>query len=121
MTLLVPETPERAWVAYSLFGSMLSTAGFIEAPHKSCQPSTKMFFVGILFDTEKMTLEITQERVIEIQALVATWLTKNTTSLKELQSLLGKLSFVSSCVRPGRIFVQRLLVFLRSTLNRSYK
>ena len=108
------ETPECTWVAYSLFGSMQSTAGFIEAPHKSCQPSTKMVFVGILLDTEKMTFEITQERVIEIQALVATWLMKNTTSLKELQSLFGKLSFVSPCVRPGRIFVQRLLVFLRS-------
>ena len=34
--------------------------------------------------------------------------------IKELQSLLGKLSFVSSCVRPGRVFMQRHLVFLRS-------
>ena len=61
-----------------------------------------------------MALEITQERVIEIQALLAAWLTKNTTSLKELQSLLGKLSFVSSSVQPGRIFVQRPFVVLLS-------
>ena len=61
-----------------------------------------------------MTLEITPERLSEIQGLVASWLIKETASLKELQSLLGKLSFVSSCVRPGRVFVQRLLVSLRS-------
>jgi hypothetical protein len=35
-------------------------------------------------------------------------------SLKELQSLLGKLHFISACVRPGRIFVSRLLNWLRS-------
>ena len=33
--------------------------------------------------------------------------------LKELQSLLGKLNFVSQCVHPGRIFVNRLLNWLR--------
>ncbi|CAC5425563.1 unnamed protein product [Mytilus coruscus] len=36
-----------------------------------------------------------------------------TYSLRELQSLLGKLHFVSTCVRPGRIFVSRLLDWLR--------
>ena len=108
------ERPECAWLAYSLFESMLNGAGFIESSHKSCPPSTKMVFVGIIFDTEKMKLEITQERLLEIQTLVATWLTKKTSSLRELQSLLGKLSFVSACVRPGGVFVQRLLVFLRS-------
>ena len=30
-----------------------------------------------------------------------------------MQSLLGKLNFVSQCVRPGRIFVNRLLNWLR--------
>ena len=33
--------------------------------------------------------------------------------LKELQSLLGKLNFVSQCIHPGRIFVNRLLNWLR--------
>jgi hypothetical protein len=35
-------------------------------------------------------------------------------TVRELQSLLGKLHFVSSCVRPGRIFVSRLLIWIRS-------
>ena len=35
-------------------------------------------------------------------------------SLKELQSLLGKLHFIAGCVRAGRIFVSRLLNWLRS-------
>ena len=34
-------------------------------------------------------------------------------SKKELQSLLGKLNFVAQCVKPGRIFISRLLNWLR--------
>ena len=46
-----------------------------------------------------------------------TWLQYDSTNIllkkKELQSLLGKLNHVSQCVRPGRLFVSRLLNWLR--------
>ena len=34
-------------------------------------------------------------------------------SLKEVQSLLGKLNFVAACVRPGRFFILRMLKWLK--------
>jgi hypothetical protein len=53
--------------------------------------------------------------VVEISLLVESWLKKKKkSSLKELQSLLGKLHFIAGCLRPGRIFVSRLLNWLRS-------
>jgi hypothetical protein len=61
-----------------------------------------------------MTLEVTPDRVVEISLLVESWLKKNKSSLKELQSLLGELLFIAGCARPGRIFVSRLLNWLRS-------
>ena len=61
-----------------------------------------------------MTLEVTPERVVEISLLVQSWLRKKKASLKGLQSLLGKLHFISACVRPGRVFVNRLLSWLRT-------
>jgi hypothetical protein len=54
-----------------------------------------------------------QQRLAEISQLVLDWLTKQVCNNKELQSLLGKLNFVSQCVRPGRIFVNILLNWLR--------
>ena len=39
------ETPDRSSVAYSLFDSMLRTAGFIESTHKACSPSTTMVLI----------------------------------------------------------------------------
>ena len=33
--------------------------------------------------------------------------------MKELQSVLGKLNFIAACIRPGRIFISRLLQWLK--------
>ena len=44
---------------------------------------------------------------------MAAWLIKRQANLKELQSLVGKLNIVAACVRPGRIFISRLLNWLR--------
>jgi hypothetical protein len=70
---------------------------------------------GVMVDTRKLTLEVTPERVLEISLLVEAWLRKKKASLRDLQSLLGKLHFIATCVRPGRIVVSRLLNWLRKT------
>ncbi|CAC5361191.1 unnamed protein product [Mytilus coruscus] len=76
-----------------------------------------MSFLGVWFDTEKMTLEVTPDRLIEISELVVMWLNKEKARKKEVQSLLGKLNFVSSCVKPCRILISRVLNFLREFSN----
>ena len=76
-------------------------------------PKYKMVFIGVLFNTEDMTLSVTPERVQEILDLVNLWLLKSTATLQELQSLVGKLSFVASCVHSSRVFIARLLNWLR--------
>ena len=63
---------------------------------------------------ESRPLSVTPERVKEILELVNIWLLKSTATLKELQSLIGKLSFIASCVHSSRIFIARLLNWLRS-------
>ena len=107
------EVKEHAEFAYSTLGAVLDKCGFEEALDKSCSPSTVMTYVGVLFNTEKMTVEVTSDRLKEIRALIQFWLNKKFASLKEIQSLLGKLNFVAACVKPSRIFVSRLLVWLK--------
>lgn len=70
-------------------------------------------FLGILFDSESLTLSLDQERIEEILDLLKQWLTRKSTKRKELESLIAKLSFAANCVRPGRVFIARLLNFLR--------
>ena len=60
-----------------------------------------------------MTIEITPERLRDIISILTSWLSKSKASLKETQSLLGKLNFAAACVRPGRIFISRMLKWLK--------
>ena len=66
-----------------------------------------------LFNSTEFTLSIDRSRLEEIRSLLGEWLAKNKCSKKDLQSLLGKLQFVASCVRPGRVFTMLLLALLR--------
>ena len=72
-----------------------------------------MTFLGILFDKVSMVMEVTPERLCEIRSEVEMWLVKQSISKHELQVLLGKLHFITKCVRQGHIFVSRLLNLLR--------
>ena len=108
------ETPELAHFSFNTVRSVLRKCGIEESQNKACPPSTIMAFIGVLFNTNTMTIEVTPERLNEIICLLRSWLDKTTASLREIQSLLGKLNFIAACVRPGRIFISRMLKWLKS-------
>ena len=68
------ETPDKAWKSYHELEKILEYCGLEEALEKSCPPSTQMIFIGVLFDTESLTLLVTHERLQEIKNLVNSWL-----------------------------------------------
>lgn len=107
------EAQEKSWAAFEFLGAVLKNCGLVESEGKSVSPSTRMVFLGVLFDTETLTLEVPSFRVQEILNLVLTWVDKEEASLHEIQSLLGKLVFIASCVRQSRVFISRLLNWLR--------
>ena len=73
-----------------------------------------MVFIGVLFNTETMAIEVTPERLNELRLLLKEWLFKEQAPIKEIQSLLGKLNFVAACVKSGHIFISRMLKWLYS-------
>lgn len=113
------ERKENAVFAYNCWGSVLEKCGFEESAEKVSPPSEIMSFLGVLFNTLTMTIEITPERLIEIRKLIQLWLNKDFASLKQIQSLLGKLNFIAACIKPSRVFVARLLKWLRSLYGSS--
>lgn len=104
---------EKAEEAFRKLGEIIGNCGIAEAILKACEPAYRMIFLGILLDTLKMTLEVTEDRQVEILQEVETWLARQTASKKQLQRLIGKLQFVATCVRPGRLFISRMLAALR--------
>ena len=107
------EQPDLALKSFQELGNLLVSCGIEESAEKACPPSTKMIFIGVLFDTDELTLSVTEERVNEILELVNTWLQKKSASLQDLQSLVGKLNFISACVHASRVFICRILNWLR--------
>jgi len=107
------ERKEDAMFAYKCLELVLGKCGLEESASKACEPSEKMVFLGVLFNSLAMTVEVTPDRLIEIKALIKSWLMKSVATLKEVQSLIGKLNFVAACVRPGRVFISRLINWLK--------
>ena len=75
------DTPELALKAYEELGHVL-----ISCRIKGLSPKHKMVFIGVMFDTEDLTLSVTAERLQEILELVDSWLQKQSATLQELQS-----------------------------------
>ena len=85
--LVSADTVEKASFSFNTLRAILNKCGIEEAKNKACPPSTVMIFIGILFNTVMMTIEVTPERLQEIKFLLNTWLNKETACLKEVQSL----------------------------------
>ncbi|KAK3726496.1 hypothetical protein QZH41_003891 [Actinostola sp. cb2023] len=111
--------PASAWKSFNYCGSILEELGLEESLNKVCEPATVVTCLGVQFDTTQMTMSVTPQRLAEIEALLVSWLTKKTATKADLQSLVGKLSFVSKCVRQSRLFLSRILAVL-CTLKRNH-
>ena len=56
-----------------------------------------------------MSIELPQHKLDGITLLICVWLNTSSATKTMLQSLVRKLTFVSACISPGRIFMQRML------------
>ena len=104
---------ERAVEAFNSLGKLFTELGLRESSSKAHPPSTSMPYLGIQFDTIKMVMSIPPEKVAEVREEVSLWRKKSSASKKSLQQLLGKLFWVSRCVRFSRGFMGRLLTQLQ--------
>ena len=107
-------TRERAEQSFQALETLFQDLGLIESTSKAHSPSTSMPYLGIQFDTVSMTMSIPPEKIAEVREEISLWEKKTTASKKSLQQLLGKLFWVSQCVRFSRGFMGRLLAQLQT-------
>ncbi|XP_019643774.1 PREDICTED: uncharacterized protein LOC109484856 [Branchiostoma belcheri] len=108
------EYPQVAMEAFNSLQGTLHSLGLEESVEKAVEPTTCMTFLGTEFDTVAMVKRVPQFRLEEVRLLLDAWIDKKKALKRELQSLIGKLVFVSACVAPGRLFISRMLEVLRS-------
>lgn len=108
------ESPQKALEAFDTLQFLFDELGLQSSRDKDCYPSTNMICLGIEVDTVTFSLRVPQDRIDDLLEELKQWSSRSHYRKKHLQSLLGRLSFVTACVRPGRIFLSRLLNNLRS-------
>ena len=95
--------------SFALFHKTLAAIGIEESTNKRVEPTSKINCVGTWVDAEEMTISVTPDQLVALQQELNTWIGREQATEKELQSLVGKLQFVCNCVRPGRLFLSRML------------
>ena len=105
--------PDRIWASFTTLRNLLRDLGVSEAVQKAVLPADVVEFLGVLYDLVNLMITVTPQRRQELEQELQGWQNKTRFSRKQLQSLLGKLQFISNCVRQGRLLVFRLRNALR--------
>ena len=89
------------------FSKVCLELGVPIAEEKSVEPTTVMVFLGLEIDTNNMLVRIPLHKIEELYTLLVKLSEKHKITLKELQSLVGKLNFFGQAVRSSRAFLRR--------------
>ena len=106
---IIAETKERCTEIMNLLLKLLRDLSFAISYNKVVPPTTKLTFLGIQLDSVHMLLTLPGNKVIELLDLLRTFTRKHHASLKQLQSLAGKLNWAAQVIRGGRHFLRRIL------------
>ena len=106
--------PSKIHQSYQFLLSLLKDLGLEVSDSKLVPPSTCVTCLGIQVDTVNKTLSIPEKKLQEIKTLCQEWTHKTVVTKQQYQSLLGSLLYISKCIKPARIFSNRMLQVLRS-------
>ncbi|XP_072051535.1 uncharacterized protein [Amphiura filiformis] len=92
-----------------IFEEVCGNLGVPLAKDKSVGPSSKLTYLGLEIDAVKQIISIPRGKLSDIKKKVQNALKTSPITLRELQSVIGSLSFVCKAVAPGRAFLRRLI------------
>ena len=88
-----------------------SKLGVPVAPEKVEGPGTCLKFLGWEVDTVAMQVRIPEDKLKDLKDTINSVLNKagRKITLKDLQSIIGKLNFACKAILPGRAFCRRFI------------
>ena len=105
-------SPALFYLALQQKQTMLEVFRFLNIPvaeDKLLGPANALPYLGIDIDTVAMTAAVPRDKLDAILNLLPKWNNRRTATKQQLLSLIGKLSHVALVVRPGRLFLRRLI------------
>ena len=107
--IIISPTREGCQQAMTVLLGLLRSLGLSISYRKVEPPTTVLVFLGIQIDSKSMQLSLPSDKVQELHSLVDSYSHRRHASLKQLQSLAGKLVWACQVVRGGRSFLRRIL------------
>ena len=102
----------------NILNSLLIKLGFTLNHDKSVYPTQCLTFLGIVIDSVNNMLYIPKDKLNDTRECCRYWLTQTKMSKRQIQSLIGKLSWSAKCVKAMRP-IMRSLIDLQSSLKHS--
>ena len=69
----------------------------------------QLVFLGIEIDSQTMGYRLPQDKLSSLSDAISEWKNRRKCLKRELLSLIGSLSFACCVIKPGRIFLHRLI------------
>ena len=79
------------------------------ATHKLEGPTTALIFLGVEIDTVLSQLRLPVEKLRRLKESLASWVVRRSCRKRDLLSLIGSLHNAAAVVKPGRVFLRRLI------------
>lgn len=108
-TFIVEGTEEMCRQKLELFKRMCADIGLVIAEEKTEGPATKLCFLGIELDAVEKCARLPLEKLKKCSQLIEDLLRNSVTTLGQLLTVIGTLSFACSVIEPGRCFLRRLI------------
>lgn len=93
--------------------SFIKSLGLPIADEKVQAPATRVKYLGIWLDIDHRLISMPDDKIARFLSLVDWIITQPAVSKKVLQSLVGKIIHLSSCVPVARTFINQILESLR--------
>jgi hypothetical protein len=106
---LAGRTYEECMRALNTLIALLRKLGFAINYSKVEGPRQQLTFLGILFDSLAMTLQLPADKLKVLHTEICEFYLRSKVSKRELQSLAGKLNWATSVIHGGRYHLRRLL------------
>ena len=107
--LICAPTREQCIHDMETMQSIFSELGVPLASDKTEGPASVLTFLGIEIDTRLGIVRLPPDKMQELSHLLRFWVGRKKCTKRELLSLIGLLSFASKVVKPGRMFLRRLI------------
>ena len=113
--LLLADSPEELKKVISEVLTLFKNLGFqINEKKSSTVPSQKVEYLGVMFLLDSLQLALPEAKVLKIASLSAQMARRRSASRRELEALLGLLSFAASLVPLGRLRLRPLVLWMNS-------